>query len=150
MKPVELFTKCVIRLPNTLNEPIPDAIDDDTNEPMHLDKQEKNKNIENNLNVDTEENNITTSLVTDETPIDTLDKNDNSQNLEINVDTNGSMEPENNNNPDSSVLENIDTNVSIEPENNENKEISIDTVVEHTDNNELQEFKIDLDDFTID
>ncbi len=155
VEPVELFTKCVIRLPNTSNETIPDTIDDNTEGPMHLDNPENIESNEQHIKVDTEDNNITTSFVTDETHIDTLDKNDNTQNLEIDVDTNGSMESENNNNPDSSVLENIDTEIVINnndtPEdNNENKEISIDTVVEHTDNNELQEFKIDLDSLTED
>jgi hypothetical protein len=128
---------------------------------MHLDNPENIESNEQHIKVDTEDNNITTSLVTDETPIDTLDKNDNTQNLEINVDTNGSMESENINNPDSSVLENIDTEIVINNndtpednnennENNENKEISIDTEIEPTDNNELQEFKIDLDSLTDD
>ena len=155
VKPVELFTKCVIRLPNQSNETILDAINSNIEEPMHLDKPENNENNENNeqeLSIDTEDNSTTTLLVNDKTPIDTLDKINNNQNLEIDTDTNGSIEPENNN-PGSTVLENIDnTEIVIYNDNpEENNDISIDTLIEPTDNNnELQEFKIDLDTLTED
>lgn len=118
IKPVELFKKCIIKLPTN--------------------------NLVNHENIEDDDDNITSPVVTDETTMDTLDKINNEnleiepENLEIEPET---LEKEPENTIDPTVGDVVEDNI-------ENNEISIDTLIEPVDNNELQEFNIDLDSLT--
>ena len=119
MKPVELFTKCIIKLP--------------TNDLV------KSANIE-----DGDNNDITTPVVTDEISMNTLAKIE-PENLEKDTE-NLEIEPEN---LEKALTTDIDPTVDdIVEDNIKNNEILIDTLIEPVDNNELQEFTIDLDSLT--
>lgn len=149
-KPVKLFTKCVIKLPSNLqtntpyddnagdNVSISEQVTDEVTEKVIIDnnlvKQENTEIIENQTLEPIED---TDPVINDEITIDTLEKVNNENDTSIPI-----------NDTDSTLLEKNDTELPIDNNKDENN-IEVDTTVE-TNNNELQEFTIDLDSLTED
>ena len=161
IKPVKIFSNCVIRLPsqtgdsaiykeeeqNNLDKPMlsynnNNSENTDIDIPT-LDKQSLNPENENTENTDID---IPTLENSDEIGVGSLDKDINdTQNLEIAM---VSTEPEINDiETETTLLEKHDVNIDNQDESINNVDEKNDLLV---DTNELQEFNIDLDDLTED
>jgi hypothetical protein len=160
MKPVKIFSNCVIRLPsqygtsinenktendnqNDLDKPIIGINNAENTElDIHVPTLEDSDFNENNENMENSEIVISTLDNSNEIGVGSLDKDINDiQKIETGV---TSTEPEINDKP---ILENNE----VTPDNlDEPANIIDDTMIEPIDTNELQEFNIDLDDLTDD
>jgi len=160
IKPVKIFSNCVIRLPSqygrTVNENTTESDNqNDLDKPIIGINNAENTEIdtpiltledsdlnENNENVENTEIVISTLDNSNEIGVGSLEKDINDiQKLETDI---TSTEPEINDKP---ILENNE----VTPDNlDEPANIIDDTIIEPVDTNELQEFKIDLDDLTED
>lgn len=160
MKPVKIFSNCVIRLPsqygtsinenktendnqNDLDKPIIGINNAENTElDIHVPTLEDSGFNENNENMENSEIVISTLDNSNEIGVGSLEKDINDiQKIETGV---TSTEPEINDKP---ILENNE----VTPDNLNEPENKIDdTMIEPIDTNELQEFNIDLDDLTED
>ena len=162
IKPVKIFSNCVIRLPSQSGNYSTYENITESEEQINLDKpslQQEDENAENSdiPNLDKpslhqEDENAENSDIdipflekSVEIGVGSLDKDNNDiQNLETVV---VSTEPEINDETDQTILEKNEVNTDNQDEstNNTNEQLDL-----HVDTNELQEFKIDLDDLTED
>lgn len=152
IKPVKIFSNCVIRLPTQSGH-------SSMYEEEEKEEEEKQNNLEkpmlsnNNKNAENTDIDIPTLEKSNEIDVGSLDKDNNdTQNLEIAM---VSTEPEINDiETPATILEKHDVNIDNldESTNNvdEKNELLVDTTDLIVDTNELQEFKIDLDDLTED
>ena len=160
MKPVKIFSNCVIRLPSQYGTSINENITENDNQndldkpiiginnaentelDIHVPTLEDSGFNENNENMENSEIVISTLDNSNEIGVGSLEKDINDiQKIETGV---TSTEPEINDKP---ILENNE----VTPDNlDEPANIIDDTMIEPIDTNELQEFNIDLDDLTED
>lgn len=160
MKPVKIFSNCVIRLPSQYGTSINENITENDNQndldkpiiginnaentelDIHVPTLEDSDLNENNENMENSEIVISTLDNSNEIGVGSLEKDINDiQKIETGV---TSTEPEINDKP---ILENNE----VTPDNLDEPENKIDdTMIEPIDTNELQEFNIDLDDLTED
>ena len=164
IKPVKIFSNCVIRLPtqsghSSMYEEEEEEEEKEEEEEEEKEEEEKQNNLEkpmlnnNNKNAENTDIDIPTLEKSNEIDVGSLDKDNNdTQNLEIAM---VSTEPEINDiETPATILEKHDVNIDNldESTNNvdEKNELLVDTNELLVDTNELQEFKIDLDDLTED
>ena len=160
MKPVKIFSNCVIRLPSQYGTSINENITENDNQndldkpiiginnaentelDIHVPTLEDSGFNENNENIENSEIVISTLDNSNEIGVGSLEKDINDiQKIETDI---TSTEPEINDKP---ILENNE----VTPDNLNEPENKIDdTMIEPIDTNELQEFNIDLDDLTED
>lgn len=160
MKPVKIFSNCVIRLPSQYGTSINENITENDNQndldkpiiginnaentelDIHVPTLEDSDFNENNENMENSEIVISTLDNSNEIGVGSLEKDINDiQKIETDI---TSTEPEINDKP---ILENNE----VTPDNLNEPENKIDdTMIEPIDTNELQEFNIDLDDLTED
>ena len=167
IKPVKIFSNCVIRLPSQSgNSSMYEEEDEDEPEPEEKEKEkeeeeegegegereeeEKQNNLEkpmlSNENAENTDIDIPTLEKSNEIDVGSLDKDNNdTQNLEVPMIS--TISEINNIDTEETILEKNDVN----PDNRDESTNNIDEENDlHVDTNELQEFKIDLDDLTED
>ena len=152
IKPVKIFSNCVIRLPSQSGNSMYEEEDEKEEEEQEQDKQEEEeqnnleKTLLTNVNAENSDIDIPTLEKSNEIDVGSLDKDNNdTQTLEIPM---ISTVPEINDiGTEETILEKNDViqDNRDESTNNINEENDL-----HVDTNELQEFKIDLDDLTED
>jgi len=152
IKPVKIFSNCVIRLPSKSGNSMYEEEDEKEEEEQEQDKQEEEeqnnleKTLLTNVNAENSDIDIPTLEKSNEIDVGSLDKDNNdTQTLEIPM---ISTIPEINDiGTEETILEKNDViqDNRDESTNNINEENDL-----HVDTNELQEFKIDLDDLTED
>ena len=152
IKPVKIFSNCVIRLPSQSGNSMYEEEDEKEEEEQEQDKQEEEeqnnleKTLLTNVNAENSDIDIPTLEKSNEIDVGSLDKDNNdTQTLEIPM---ISTIPEINDiGTEETILEKNDViqDNRDESTNNINEENDL-----HVDTNELQEFKIDLDDLTED